>query len=334
MTFDDLVLVGLLGRAPKAGVTEAELSKRLGALAQGECADAISPALDAALSRLEDQGFVVRDGTNRWEPRSEGRVRACEQLRVPSVERSIDWRRLADIHLSARALDYPRTASRAERLRLGDVQYLRTEIVRAHFELAIDRAPSEAALRAALGWVLLPRGAPRELVERAVRLGTFASKVLVTDVLMFAAAGRAPVVRGKGLVALAAMLAGASDDSAAALRRAVLRRLWPELRTAVPPPSFVDGVLAAARASREGWFDDERVFISHVWRRLPRHGIELSIEALKARLLEEHRAGRIVLGRAELPHIMNAIDLRESRIEDRNAAYVFIKVPGAEPARR
>lgn len=93
-----------------------------------------------------------------------------------------------------------------------------------------------------------------------------------------------------------------------------------------PTSEFATAVLAAALDGPEGWHDDERVFIAHVWRRMQRYQ-PIGLDDFKRRLVAEQREDTLTLGRAELPHVMDPADLDASRVRDRLVDYVFVKVP-------
>lgn len=113
----------------------------------------------------------------------------------------------------------------------------------------------------------------------------------------------------------AARALGAPRPELRALRDALVRS-WlvasaPEgARTAEPadtPRTFADEVRQVARGANDGVFGERKVFIAAVWdglRRRPGYG-ELTLDELKSRLVEAHRAGELVLARADLVAAMN-----------------------------
>jgi hypothetical protein len=92
------------------------------------------------------------------------------------------------------------------------------------------------------------------------------------------------------------------------------------------PAAFAQRVLAAARATpKAGWFGDNKVFISHVYRQLGDPGQNL--EAFKERLVRAHRAGLLSLSRADLVEAMDPKDVEESDTHYRSATWNFITLP-------
>ncbi|HEU4734638.1 MAG TPA: hypothetical protein VFT22_42395 [Kofleriaceae bacterium] len=91
-------------------------------------------------------------------------------------------------------------------------------------------------------------------------------------------------------------------------------------------PSFASDVMAAAAATTEGWFGDRKVFISAVWHTLrenPRWS-ELSLDELKQRLVDAHRAGELVLARADLVAAMDPELVAASEITTDGASFHFL----------
>ena len=87
---------------------------------------------------------------------------------------------------------------------------------------------------------------------------------------------------------------------------------------------FVDQVLVAARRAPGGHVEDHGVLINHVWRQIEEP--KISLESFKRELHAAWREGRIKLGRAEMPHLLDPTDLAESKIEDRLVTLVFVRV--------
>jgi hypothetical protein len=103
---------------------------------------------------------------------------------------------------------------------------------------------------------------------------------------------------------------------------------------AAPPRAFAEDVLAAARATRDGWFGDRKVFAAPVWRELRRDSrwAELALDDFKARLVAAHRAGALVLARADLVAAMDPELVAASEIAVDGATFHFLVVD-PDPAR-
>jgi hypothetical protein len=87
-------------------------------------------------------------------------------------------------------------------------------------------------------------------------------------------------------------------------------------------------VTAVARKCPTGWFGDNKVFISHVWKQLrsePRFA-PLGLGGFKQKLVEANRANLLTLSRADLVQLMDPTDVRESEITYLTATFHFILV--------
>jgi len=92
------------------------------------------------------------------------------------------------------------------------------------------------------------------------------------------------------------------------------------------PASFASDVMRAAGATHEGRFGDRKVFVSAVWHELrgdPRWS-ELTLDEFKARLVAAHRAGELVLARADLVAAMDPELVAASQIMADGASFHFI----------
>lgn len=86
------------------------------------------------------------------------------------------------------------------------------------------------------------------------------------------------------------------------------RRDHATIKSPVDLEAFAKATIAAAKKVPEaGRFDDDRVFISSTWLKLPAEIAEEigSLDAFKVRLVEAQRAGLIRLSRADLVGRMN-----------------------------
>jgi len=147
---------------------------------------------------------------------------------------------------------------------------------------------------------------------------------------------------------LAAREVGAPRPELRALRDALVRgwlagrtigASWPEVSgvrdaseppaaepTPPEPPSFAGEVRRAAGAAHGGGFGDRKVFVSAVWHELrkdPRWSA-VTLDELKARLVAAHRAGELVLARADLVAAMDPELVAASEITTDGASFHFI----------
>jgi hypothetical protein len=104
-----------------------------------------------------------------------------------------------------------------------------------------------------------------------------------------------------------------------------LVRAWLAEQT-IGRKGFAEQVLATARASRDGVFGDRKVFISEVWRQLRREPAfaDLALDDFKRRLVTEHRAGRLVLARADLVSAMSSELVSASETQGDGASFHFV----------
>lgn len=96
--------------------------------------------------------------------------------------------------------------------------------------------------------------------------------------------------------------------------------------TAGAEHTFADAVRHVARSAHDGVFGERKVFIATVWhdlRRRPGYG-ELTLDELKSRLVEAHRAGELVLARADLVAAMNPELVAASETVADGATFHFV----------
>ncbi|WP_438014921.1 hypothetical protein WMF18_29045 [Sorangium sp. So ce315] len=92
-------------------------------------------------------------------------------------------------------------------------------------------------------------------------------------------------------------------------------------------PAFAARVLEAARASKSGRFGDNKVFISHVLRRLAEDGVAIDdADAFKARLVSAHRRGLLALNRADLVEAMDPADVDASETRYLSTTFHFVRI--------
>jgi hypothetical protein len=139
------------------------------------------------------------------------------------------------------------------------------------------------------------------------------------------------------------VLLNTGKDGLPALREIALAG-WAEAIAPAHPPaataaseldlsSFAASVMSAARACRSGWFGDNKVFISHVWRQIREQPAfqALELSEFKRKLLEASRRRLLVLSRADLVQLMPAQDVDESTTTDQHSTYHFILVDRNAP---
>ncbi|WP_437827842.1 hypothetical protein [Sorangium sp. So ce1153] len=91
--------------------------------------------------------------------------------------------------------------------------------------------------------------------------------------------------------------------------------------------AFAARVLEAARTSKSGRFGDNKVFISHVLRRLAEDGVAIGdADAFKARLVSAHRRGFLALNRADLVEAMDPADVDASETRYLSTTFHFVRI--------
>jgi hypothetical protein len=92
------------------------------------------------------------------------------------------------------------------------------------------------------------------------------------------------------------------------------------------PASFAADVQGAAAQAQDGWFGDRKVFVSAVWcelRKIPRWSA-MTLDELKQRLVAAHRAGELLLARADLVAAMDPELVGASEITTDGASFHFV----------
>jgi hypothetical protein len=97
--------------------------------------------------------------------------------------------------------------------------------------------------------------------------------------------------------------------------------------------AFARTVVAAARGCPTGWFGDNKIFISHVYRHVNGEPAfsGVNLDDFKQRLVEANRNDRLTLSRADLVSVMNPDDVRESETRQLDAVFHFIVIERERP---
>jgi hypothetical protein len=263
----------------------------------------------------------------------QGRARLLKALGVDSLP---PWQAIYSQVLTAWALNLPPTSGKVrERLKTADG--LRGSILRQQHGLQTKEAPTLNQAIDALVWRALGVETDQPLSLNKLRLHTL--KKRLGDEM------RLSLDKLKALLAAEAVNSASTDANA--LRRALARR-WlaaQEMSVARPPeqrpgPSAVERpqpfnletfarrVKEAARTERgAGRFGDRKVFISAVWRTLRDDPLCVGMkpDEFKAQLVNAHRAGLLILHRADLIGAMDAKEVQASETRYLNATFHFIE---------
>ena len=103
---------------------------------------------------------------------------------------------------------------------------------------------------------------------------------------------------------------------------------------AVPPDlaQFAAAVLSLARACAEGWAGNRRAYIAAIWQHAEQAHADwvqdcgLSTETFKARLIEAHKAGHLMLAYADLRSKETIALVQASAVRDRNNEWHFVRI--------
>ncbi|MCA9674958.1 MAG: hypothetical protein KC464_07990 [Myxococcales bacterium] len=323
---DGLVLARL-GSGTPPGSSRA-LAKSLRSYAPQEIAEPDWIAMvDAALARLRAAGAI--------DERS--RVVDATGLGRVGLRPGTPWRQVIDRHVPAMALGITTGDARALKALSDRDRWAAAMVARAHGLWRDGAPPSPAALGNAIVWRALGLAGTPKPTAPEIR-AHFLLQLIDTT----------PAPPDRLLRLIAAREAGASRADLTSLRQALVRR-WltgaPRSSASVAsssvgvvtpdatPPSgagddaFAVAVRDAARAATEGTFGPRKVFIASVWRALRDQpavrGDDLG--AFKRRLVDAHRAGRLVLARADLTAAMDPELVAASEVTDLGARYHFVE---------
>jgi hypothetical protein len=89
---------------------------------------------------------------------------------------------------------------------------------------------------------------------------------------------------------------------------------------------FAAEAVEAARRTKDGWFGDGMVFVSHAFRSFHNGKGSLSFVEFKDALLRAHRAGHLALAGADMPQALPSEDLEESLIKHGDSKFYFVRV--------
>jgi hypothetical protein len=298
----------LLAVATFADSTAAELRKKIDRLA-GERARGIEDMLAGLQAReLVAVGEAKRGGRSpRFQLTDAGREAVMKFHPTPLPRRG--WASAVARLFQTRAVG----ARPATRL---DADRFRAAVIDRAFGLGLTN-PTLPAARDALAWKLSGLGGTGAFTTGSLFQLLFERELGTT-------------VRGTdaALSLLAARALGARRAGADELLLAPLRS-WLDSQPTPPPAepddqaAFVARVLDAARAAdAAGRFGEDKVFISHVWRKTG----DGELAAFKERLLAAQRAGLVTLTRADLVAAMDPRDVAESEISYRGSSFHFLRV--------
>lgn len=358
LTIDDLVLL----RVAAAPATRAELQRDLAALVAPKISGTVfRRSAELAIGTYVTQQLIIEQ-RGRLSASAAG-VRVAEDHIAPFRISDGGWDAVRTA-LLARVFGLKSVSPNLARA-FGRPEGLAALLLQQHFHLAVDKVLSPTSLRAELAVVALEKAFGNKIktgLGKGSGLPGKAGRILAGQLFK---APREIATDGKLVLALAAEIAGAPDQSLDGLALALLRRLTaprdteqlaktsdrqalrpspsPDndqaplattpittVRTPVRPDmtEFASAVVSAARPVSEGWPGNHKAFISLVWKaiRSTRPEWELSEIAFKSMLAEAHRSGHLVLAGADLKDKCDLKALEDSKILYKNTVWHFVRV--------
>ena len=334
-----LILSWLLTQKDKG--TRTALAKATKSLLEQRWSDAEQrDGVDDELATLERAELLTQVKKSRLVLTEEGRRAGLAKLGLAALPGKGDWRTVKQ-HLLVPALGFSTTGTKGAAKRVLDSSRVCGAILKQHYQLNIGDTPTRTQAIDALVWKGIGGDTGQKLTLKAVR-AWFMNQELKSA---------KPQEPEKAAEQLAAKAVGARRTSANELQLAVFRR-WlngaesapansnaasgaeaastPAVTEKPEPPSddkaFAAKVLAAARASKTGRFGEDKVFISHVFRRLVSEGaIPDDADAFKDRLISIHRNSDLLsLSRADLVGAMDPKDVDSSEATYLGTTFHFI----------
>ena len=352
-------ILGWLVAQPKGEGNRSELGDALKPLLDPRWSDAErGRAIDDELKVLERAESIARPRQGALKIIRRDRIVGPAARGVSAFPKKSDWQGVKKRTLCARALEVDPFPLRDGSKRSNDTDRLRAAIVAHDYRLKIVDAPTLNKVRDAIAWreIGVENGEPFTLV--AVR------RVLLNRALgaVEPRGDRTVLLADKKVLEhLAARAVGVGPADWNGLPTAVLRRwltveaLMPRIEPPavpqmplnpdrpppvgaslpLPPPliqpgddgAFAARVLAAAQATKTGRFGDDKVFISHVFRRLVSEGaVARDPESFKSRLVSALRQGLLRLSRADMVEAMAAEDVDASETRNGSATFHFVRI--------
>jgi hypothetical protein len=250
-----------------------------------------------------------------------GRSRVVESLHVSELPARLTWSTLQSEFLLPLALGLRPGSPEARRLK--SAPQLKLALLSRSKQLPLREGATAKTVLAALAWKLIGIESEADFTAENV-IQQFA----------FGQPHSKKMTSTQMTSALAASAVGSTKTTPTDLRLAALRQwlLGPKASSGATSDddieSFAGQVIdAARRCPAAGWFGDNKVFISHVWRNMnDRPDAALDLGAFKRRLLEANRDGLLQLSRADLVEAMDPVDVRESSTIYDNATFHFVRI--------
>jgi len=296
----DLLLARLLisGKKPPAlGVIHKDLAPLFhGGLTKDRVA--------AVLAELRSSGFLPAKGQLLTDA---GRARGLAYLGIAQLPPKCNWAMIRAKFLIPKTLGLT-PWSEAEVARLGTADKLAARLLKQKYDLPVSADTNLT-------------GVLESLVCRLIGYPKLTTLKELAAVAISREVSAEPVLPVKELNKVAPrLLLGSTKSGIEGFRALVLNGT---LKDTIP---FAERVTAAARTCPTGWFGDDLVFISHVWRHVQPEFPSLDLAGFKTKLLAANRARLLTLSRADLVQAMKPEDVRESETSYLNSVFHFILI--------
>ncbi|WP_438032422.1 hypothetical protein [Sorangium sp. So ce204] len=257
-------------------------------------------------------GFATRVRRSAYQITREGQRTIRMALHL-THHKNVSWQEMKSL-VAARILDEETSAAKGRRELAVDVAAAEATriatLLASAFHLNLGQAPSLSRVLGAIAWSAIGvttadpftlEAGMRALLSRQADAPPQGTLKQAIDLLVRKASTLGTGARGL-LAPQAAPLP--ADESAFAAR-----------------------VLEAARASTSGRFGDNKVFISHVLRRLTEDGVAIGdADTFKTRLVSAHRRGLLALNRADLVEAMDPADVGASETRYLSTTFHFVRI--------
>lgn len=287
----ELILTRLALADGTKGETASAVGKDLWPLMEGRMTKAeLTRALEERFRDLVDKRFTNRLGKARLTLTESGVAAALGFLSVSALPKGMRWEQVKGRILTAQALGLTPSSAKAQ-AHVSKSDGLRACLLKQEYKLPTGDLPT-----------------PTQVLDLLAGKAVGARKSGSTEI-------RHALLRQW----VAERMVGAADRTEPQAK--------PDSKKDVLESDFAARVLAAAQASDTGWFGDNKVFISHVWRRLKQAGWPDAADEqeFKRRLVEAHQALRLRLSRADLVEAMNPADVASSAIHHLGETFHFIR---------
>lgn len=333
-----LILVWLLTRSD--GGTRSEVDKALAPLLEQLWSDAERRrAVESELATLEGMELIKRIRKASIVLTDGGRREGLAVLGVKSLPEKTTWEMVKAKYLFACALGLPPPAAKKGKSDKSSIDQVSAAILARYDRIAINGDPTLTRIADALVWRALGAETRAPLTLKAVRelilsreLGTTGSQKIEKTIVQLAVK-RVKALRAETNELRTATLRRWIDGTDGTSKVLTMGDEVQNAPTASPSPSddkedaFAARVLAAARDSKTGRFGDNKVFISHVFRKLVDSGVVAGdLGAFKDRLVSAHFHGFLSLSRADLVEAMDPEDVDESETQRDGSTFHFVRL--------